>query len=117
MASTIGLPFGKVVAGAGIAGVGMGDALIGGAAGAGAAGIGGAGGAGAAGAGLGVYALLAIVGIWKPLGTYSPAGLGSQAAGLASGQHPVVLWPVLTSLLLSVCLVYLASRVFRRSDL
>ena len=73
--------------------------------------------AGAAGAGLGVYALLAILGIWKPLGTYSPAGLGSHAAGLAAGQHPVVLWSVLTSLLLCVFLVYLAARVFRRSDL
>ena len=72
---------------------------------------------GAAGAGLGVYALLAILGIWKPLGTYSPAGLGSQAAGLAAGQHPVVLWSVLTSVLLYVFLVYLAARVFRRSDL
>lgn len=72
---------------------------------------------GAAGAGLGAYILLAIAGIWTPLGTYTPAGLGSQAAGLAAGQHPVVLWSILTTLLLSLCLVSLAAWVFRRSDL
>ncbi len=72
---------------------------------------------GAAGAGLGAYVLLSIAGFWRPLGTYSPAGLGSQSAGLAVGEHPVVVWSVLTSLLVSVCLVVLAARAFRRADL
>lgn len=73
--------------------------------------------AGAAGAGLGVYALVSIAAIWKPLGTYSPAGLASLPASLAAGKDAAVVWPVLTSLLLSVALVALAAQRLRRSDL
>jgi len=73
--------------------------------------------AGAAGAGLGLYALMSIVAIWKPLGTYSPAALAAQPASLAAGKDAAVLWPVLTSLLLAVALVALAARAFRRKDL
>lgn len=73
--------------------------------------------AGAAGAGLGVYALVSIAAIWKPLGTYSPAGLASLPATLAAGNDAAVFWPVLTSLLLSVALVALAAQRLRHSDL
>jgi ABC-2 type transport system permease protein len=73
--------------------------------------------AGAAGAGLGTYALVSIAAIWKPLGTYSPAGLATQPASLAAGKDVAVLWPVLTSLLLAALLVVLATLAFRRSDL
>jgi ABC-2 type transport system permease protein len=73
--------------------------------------------AGAAGAGLGVYALVSIAAIWKPLGTYSPAALAAQPASLAAGKDVAVLWPVLTSLLLAVVLVALAALAFRRKDL
>jgi ABC-2 type transport system permease protein len=73
--------------------------------------------AGAAGAGLGIYALVSIAAIWKPLGTYSPAGLASVPASLAAGKDAVVLWPVLTSLLLSVALVALAGQRLQRRDL
>ena len=73
--------------------------------------------AGAAGAGLGVYALVLVAAIWKPLGTYSPAALASQPTSLAAGKDAAVLWPVLTSLLLAVVLVALAALAFRRKDL
>jgi len=73
--------------------------------------------AGAAGAGLGAYALVSIASIWKPLATYSPAGLAVQPASLASGKDAAVLWPVLTSLLLTVALVALAAQMFRHKDL
>ena len=73
--------------------------------------------AGAAGAGLGIYALVSIAAIWKPLGTYSPAGLASVPASLAAGKDAVVLWPVLTSLLLSVALVAHAGQRLQRRDL
>jgi len=73
--------------------------------------------AGAAGAGLGAYALMSIAAIWKPLATHSPAGLGTQSASLAAGNDAAVLWPVLTSLLLSVALVALAAQAFRSKDL
>ena len=73
--------------------------------------------AGAAGAGLGVYALVSIAAIWRPLGTYSPAALAAQPASLAAGKDVAVLWPVLTSVMLAVVLVALAALVFRRKDL
>ena len=73
--------------------------------------------AGAAGAGLGTYALVSIAAIWKPLGTYSPAALATQPASLAAGKDVAVLWPVLTSLLLSAVFVALATLAFRRRDL
>ncbi|HEX2705916.1 MAG TPA: hypothetical protein VHM65_09160, partial [Candidatus Lustribacter sp.] len=73
--------------------------------------------AGAAGAGLGAYALMSIAGIWKPLGTYSPAALVTQPASLAAGNDVAVLWPVLTSLLLAAALVALAALMFRRTEL
>ena len=73
--------------------------------------------AGAAGAGLGVYALVSIAAIWKPLGTYSPAGLASLPGLLAAGKDVALLWPVLTSLLLSVALVALAGQRLQHRDL
>ncbi|MBG6060057.1 ABC-2 type transport system permease protein [Cryobacterium sp. MP_M5] len=72
---------------------------------------------GAAGAGLGVYVLLSIAGIWKPLGDYSPAGLPGQSAALATGAQVDVLWSALTALLLAVVVVALAARVLDRKDL
>ena len=73
--------------------------------------------AGAAGAGLGVYVLASIAAIWKPLGSYSPAGLASQATALAAGTAAAPLWPVLTSLLLSALLLGGAAVLFRRKEL
>ena len=73
--------------------------------------------AGAAGAGLGVYALASIASIWKPLGSYSPAGLPTQATTLAAGAVAHPLWPVVTSIALSVALVALAAALFRRQEL
>jgi ABC-2 type transport system permease protein len=73
--------------------------------------------AGAAGAGLGVYVLASIAAIWHPLGAYSPAGLASQATSLAAGEAARPLWPVLTSLVLSLGLVALAAVLFRRKEL
>lgn len=72
---------------------------------------------GASGAGLGVFVFFSISAIWRPLGDYSPAGLPGQAAALASGAHPDVLWSVLTAVLLAVVLVALATRVLRGKDI
>jgi ABC-2 type transport system permease protein len=73
--------------------------------------------AAAAGAGLGIYALVSIAAIWKPLGTYSPAALATEPMSLAAGNDVAVLWPVLTSLLLAAILLALAALAFRRRDL
>jgi ABC-2 type transport system permease protein len=73
---------------------------------------------GAAGAGIGVFALLSIAAIWKPLSDYSPAGLPGRAASLAAHTATsFVLWPVLSSLVASVVLVAVAVVVFRRKEL
>jgi ABC-2 type transport system permease protein len=73
--------------------------------------------AGAAGAGLGVYVVLVIAAIWKPLGTYSPAALTSLPGSLAIGKDVSALWPLLTSALLMPMLVAIAAGLFRRQDL
>lgn len=74
--------------------------------------------AGAAGAGLGAYVLLSVGAVWKPLSSYSPAGITGQAASLAAGSDvPSSLWPVTTSLVLSVAFVWLAATLFRRKEL
>lgn len=73
--------------------------------------------AGAAGAGLAAFAILSIAAIWKPLGTYSPAGLPALPGSLAGGHDASALWPLLTSVVLGVALVALAGLVFRRRDL
>lgn len=74
--------------------------------------------AGAAGAGLGAYALLAVGSLWEPLRSYSPAGITGHATALAAGADvPPLLWPVVTSLVLAVALVWLAALLFRRKEL
>lgn len=74
--------------------------------------------AGAAGAGLGAYALLAVGSLWEPLRSYSPAGITGHATALAAGADvPPLLWPVVTSLVLAVALVWLAAALFRRKEL
>jgi ABC-2 type transport system permease protein len=74
--------------------------------------------AGASGAGIGVFALLSIAAIWKPLNQYSPVGLAGQAASLAAHDPTTsALWPVVTSLAVSVMLVVGAAALFRRKEL
>jgi ABC-2 type transport system permease protein len=73
--------------------------------------------AGAAGAGLGVYVVLAIAAIWRPLGEYSPAALTSQPSSLAGGHDVTATWPVITALLLAIACVVVAGAMFRRQDL
>lgn len=74
--------------------------------------------AGAAGAGIGVYIVLAVAAIVKPLSDYSPAGLMGQATTLAADTAtPSSLWPVVTALVLAVLLVWGAALLFRRKDL
>lgn len=74
--------------------------------------------AGAAGAGLGVFVLISIAAVWKPLADASPAGLLGGAATLATGAQPdSMLWPVLAALAIGVLAVAAAAVVFRRQEL
>lgn len=73
--------------------------------------------AAAAGVGIGLYALLAVAGVWPPLAALSPAGLVGAPSALAAGKNVAVLWPVLTSLGLATLLVAAAAAVFRRQEL
>lgn len=74
--------------------------------------------AGAAGAGVGIYAVLSIGAIWKPLSSYSPAGLAGNAASVAAGTgEPSLLWPVITSVVISAALITLAAALFQHKEL
>lgn len=72
---------------------------------------------GASGIGIGVYALLSLAGLWKPMAEYSPAGLVTGPSMLALGRDSAILWPVVTSLVATVLLVVLAAMVFLRKEL
>ncbi len=73
--------------------------------------------AGAAGIGLGMYALISLTALWKPLGTYSPAALVGGPAELAAGKPFAAGWPVATSLMLAAALAALAAFVFKRKEI
>ena len=73
--------------------------------------------AGAAGIGLGVFAVISIAGLWEPLAKYSPVGLANAPMVLATGKGFAILWPVVTSLVLSCVLVALAAWAFRTKEL
>jgi ABC-2 type transport system permease protein len=73
--------------------------------------------AAAAGIGLGAYVVVSIAALWKPLATYSPAGLVGGPATLAAGKGFTAGWPVATSVLLAVALVVLAAWSFARKEL
>jgi ABC-2 type transport system permease protein len=73
--------------------------------------------AGAAGVGIGVYALLTLAGVYRPLMLYTPAGLANAPAVLASGQPFPVMWPMLSAAVLTVVLVAAAAAAFKRQEL
>lgn len=72
---------------------------------------------GAAGAGLGVFALISIAAIWKPIGTYSPAAITGMTTSLATGKHVAWQWPVLTSILLASIILAIAATTFQRKEI
>lgn len=73
--------------------------------------------AGAAGLGFGIYALSAILALWKAAALYSPIGLLGIPAELAVGKHPAVLWPIVSALVLAALFVTGAAMLFRRQEL
>lgn len=73
--------------------------------------------AGAAGIGIGVFALMAILSMSKPLVLYTPIGLSSAPGTLAAGNAFPVMWPLVSSLILTVALVATAAWAFRRQEL
>jgi ABC-2 type transport system permease protein len=73
--------------------------------------------AGAAGVGIGVFALVSLATVYKPAMLYTPAGLATAPAVLASGAPFPVMWPLLTSVAVTVALVAAAAMAFRRQEL
>ncbi|HEU5222307.1 MAG TPA: hypothetical protein VFU07_01325 [Candidatus Lumbricidophila sp.] len=76
--------------------------------------------AGAAGIGIGVYFVLALLGIAPWLASYTPAGLISLVGALGAGQHvtaAAVWWPLGTGLALAAALLVAAVLAFRRREL
>ncbi|HEY5433577.1 MAG TPA: hypothetical protein VIL06_09270, partial [Coriobacteriia bacterium] len=61
--------------------------------------------------------VISVVGLWEPLVKYSPVGLANAPMVLATGKAFAILWPVVTSLVLSCVLVALAAWAFRTKEL
>ncbi len=72
---------------------------------------------GAAGAGVAVYLVLSILSQWGPARDYSPAGLVTLGDRLLLGKEAVVLWPVLTTTVVTFVAVAAAALVFRRQEI
>ncbi|GAB3578628.1 hypothetical protein GCM10027406_15130 [Leifsonia lichenia] len=74
--------------------------------------------AGAAGLGLGLFVVISVAAVWRPVADWSPGGLLGRASTLAAGTATdAVLWPVLVSLGAAVVAVWAAAAVFRRQEL
>lgn len=73
--------------------------------------------AGASGLGLVAYLLVSISALWSPAVRYSPAGLVSAPNAIIAGEAVGLLWPIVTSLALTVALVAASILVFRRREL
>lgn len=71
----------------------------------------------AAGAGLGLFAVLALVGSWRPGRDNTPAGLQPAAWELLAGRPVALAWPVSTGLGATVLLVWAAAAALRRREL
>lgn len=74
--------------------------------------------AGAAGLGLGLFVVISVAAVWRPVAGWSPGGLLGRASTLAAGTATdQVLWPVLVSLAVAAAAVAAAAAVFRRQEL
>jgi len=73
--------------------------------------------AGAAGLGFVFYIALSISTLWGPAVRYSPAGLVGAPTKLVTGEAIELLWPVWTTVALTVLCVGAAVAVFRRREL
>jgi len=74
-------------------------------------------GAGAAGIGLGVFFLLLLSGIWGPMLRWTPAGMINAPVALGADAEVDLLWPAVTTAVLTVVLVWAAVKVFERREL
>jgi ABC-2 type transport system permease protein len=73
--------------------------------------------AGASGIGLGAFAVLAILSAWGVTRDYTPAGLFGAISEAVAGEQVKVLWPLVTTVVLTVVLLDLAVHVFRRREI
>ena len=74
-------------------------------------------GAGAAGIGLGFFFLLMLAGIWGPMLRWTPAGMINAPVALGADAEVDLLWPAVTTAVLTVVLVWAAVKVFERREL
>lgn len=74
-------------------------------------------GAGAAGIGLGFFFLLMLSGVWGPMLRWTPAGMAGAPAALGADLEVEVLWPAVTTAILTAVLVWAAVKVFERREL
>lgn len=71
---------------------------------------------GAAGVSLAVLLVVSAAGLWGPLARHSIAGLAGITSQLATGGSPAWAWPVATTTVLTVALVWLAAELFVRRE-
>lgn len=71
----------------------------------------------AAGVGVGVFFALSLGALWGPLVEFTPVGLTTASAELLAGKEPSLVWPLLTTALVSVALVALGAAIFSRREL
>lgn len=64
-----------------------------------------------------IFLLLAAATLWQPAREYSPVGLLTSLSDLAIGQQPTILFPTLSSLVLSGLLLAMAIRLLQNKDL
>jgi ABC-2 type transport system permease protein len=72
---------------------------------------------GAAGVGLAFLFLSLLAGIWPPVSRYTYVGLFSVGPRILAGAHPQLLWPILTTIALTIVFGTLAVRSFERAEL
>jgi len=72
---------------------------------------------GAAGAGVGLFLGVSILSAWGPGRDFTPAGLLSAGDRILIGESPELLWPILSTVLVTVLAVALAAFIFERQEL
>jgi ABC-2 type transport system permease protein len=73
--------------------------------------------AGAAGIGLGLYAVVSLSTLWRPMLLFSPAGLAAAPMAIAAGKDFPLAIPMLVTIAATIVLIYAAAEAFRLKEI